>query len=142
MECEIYKTVKRTNISDNFIKQIIQCILSHIKAEVHISVHLIGDARMKSLNKQYRGQNKTTDVLSFAMKDGMSMPMGNELGDIFISIPRIRVQAHKHDVSFKEEFVRMLVHGVLHLLQYDHITKKDADNMFGLQEVIVSEIIL
>lgn len=138
MECEIYQTVKRAGVSHRFVKQTVQNTLRTIKEKGNVSVHLIGDHKMRTINRQYRGKDSTTDVLSFAMSDGMSMPMSDELGDIFISIPRIHAQSREHDVSFREEFIRMLVHGILHLTGYDHVTQKDAQKMFGLQEKIVS----
>jgi probable rRNA maturation factor len=141
MECTIYQTVRRSGVSHHFIKQMMSKILSKMKSKGNVSVHLIGDTKMKSLNKQYRGKDSTTDVLSFAMHDGMDMMMGDELGDIFISIPRIHIQARDHNISFKEEFVRMLVHGILHLLGYDHMKKKEAEKMFRLQEKLVFDII-
>jgi probable rRNA maturation factor len=103
-----------------------------------VSVHLIGDTRMKRLNTIHRGKEKTTDVLSFSTLEGAPLPGEyTEVGDIFISVPQIIRQSKKYKVSIKEEMTRMLVHGVLHLVGYDHVEQKDAKRMFGIQEEMV-----
>lgn len=98
---------------------------------------------MRSLNFRYRGKDATTDVLTFPLSEGEdffenSLP---ELGDIFISVPQIRRQARELGINPQEEFVRMLIHGVLHSIGYDHMTKDDAEKMFGLQEKLLSQLV-
>ena len=80
-----------------------------------LSLTLCGQAPIKDLNLQYRKLNKVTDVLSF--------PLGDEymLGDVVISIPQSIVQADRYEVTIEEEFLRLLIHGVLHLLGFDHV---------------------
>jgi len=93
------------------------------------------------MNFQYRGKDRTTDVLSFGLYEGeSSRAQGNELGDIFICVPQIIRQARRFSVSTKEEFIRMLVHGILHLLGYDHETSSDATRMFELQEKLLIQL--
>ena len=101
-----------------------------------VEVHLVGDARIRKLNKQYRGIDKPTDVLSFAWKEDPGY-QGALLGQIYMSVPYIERQAKRFNVSAKEEFVRMLVHGLLHIVGYDHMKDKEAKQMFSLQEKIV-----
>lgn len=75
---------------------------------------------MRRLNRQYRGLDKTTDVLSFPLSEtGLTKP-GDALGDIVISIPRAAAQAEAYGVSFNNELLRLLLHGLLHLVGYDH----------------------
>ena len=79
---------------------------------------------MRKLNLRYRGVDKTTDVLSFPLTDqvtnrGIPWP-GNALGDIVVSIPRAVAQAETYGVSFRNELLRLLIHGLLHLIGYDH----------------------
>ncbi len=75
---------------------------------------------MQRLNRQYRGLDKTTDVLSFPLcETGLPGP-GEALGDIVISIPRAEAQAQAYGVSFRNELLRLLLHGLLHLVGYDH----------------------
>lgn len=104
-------------------------------------VAVISDEEMKKLNFQYRRKNKTTDVLSFAFKEDKKIKT-DFLGQIFISYRQIEKQAKECGVSIKEEFVRMLVHGLLHLIGYDHDTVLKEKKMFVLQEKIVKKTIL
>lgn len=89
-------------------------ILKHIE----ISVLLVNDDAMRRFNKQYRGIDRTTDVLSFPQSPFAAAPVF--LGDIVISLPKARRQAEEYRTSFGLEIARLLVHGVLHLLGYDH----------------------
>ena len=143
MECLVFKTVARPGVTDSYIKDVVFFVLKKIKKEKgSLSVHLIGDTKMKSLNTTYRGKKSTTDVLSFSSQEGdffSSSPI--ELGDIFISIPQIYKQSREHIISSKEELTRMLIHGVLHLDGYDHIKKRDADKRFSLQGRLVKHFL-
>ncbi len=83
------------------------------KAE--LSVVLTDDAGIKELNRKFRRINKPTDVLSFPQNDP------SVLGDVVISVERAAHQAAKFKVSMGDELDRLLVHGILHLLGYDHV---------------------
>lgn len=143
MECLLFSTVRRTPPLSR--AQIITTVYYTLRAEHKngtISVHVIGDEKMKELNRVHRGKNKTTDVLSFAATEGKWFGKQEEdLGDIFISAAKIRKQAKVWEVSAAEEFTRMLVHGVLHILGYDHITKSEASIMFGKQEKYLKAVL-
>lgn len=139
MGCIIYSSIKKNILSEKKIQEIILIILKKIKKRGDLSVHFISDQKMKNLNKQYRNKDKTTDVLSFANENSF-FKKENDLGDIFISISQIKRQAKKYSVAEKEELLRMLVHGILHLVGYDHLSKKDSENMFKIQENIVKKI--
>jgi len=108
-----------------------------IKGEVEIN--LVGDKLIRELNKNYRGKDQTTDVLSFAWREAGDK---ENLGQIFISYPQIKRQAKEYGVPVKQEFTRMLAHGVLHLVGFDHLKEKDAKKMFTLQEKIVNRFFL
>ncbi len=92
--------------------------------EAELSVLFVGSRKMKALNTHYRGIPKETDVLSFPMNEVQAFLPGTSrslvLGDIVISIPRTIAQAQDYGASFYEELFRLLVHGLLHLLGYDH----------------------
>lgn len=77
---------------------------------------------MRALNRLHRGVDRTTDVLSFPQFDGSPFPPGAELmlGDIVINLHKTGRQAKEYGVSFNEELKRLLIHGLLHLLGYDH----------------------
>ena len=86
-----------------------------------VSVLLVGDRAMRTLNRRYRGKDRTTDVLSFPMREGRFSRMCRELlGDIVICGPAAGRQARSAGVTLREETGRLLVHGLLHLLGYDH----------------------
>ena len=103
-----------------------------------LSIVLTGDAEVRELNRLYRGKDKTTDVLSFPLLEGKRLKSGRgdslPLGDVVISIPQAKRQAREQTKAFKEEMALLLVHGILHLLGFDHGTKAEEKRMFGLQE--------
>lgn len=110
--------------------------------EKTISVHLVEEKEMRELNKKHRKKDRVTDVLSFPLlsKKEMRDDIYSEVGDVFLCLPRIKKQAAEYGVSFEEEIARMLAHGVLHLLGFDHKNKKSAKKMFHLQEKIVKKV--
>lgn len=110
------------------------------KINKSIIINLVDDNVIKKINKQTRGQNKITDVLSFAWQED-KLVKSDFLGEIYISISQIKRQAKEYKVSLKEEFFRMLVHGILHLVGYDHLKEKEANIMFKKQENILKELI-
>lgn len=89
------------------------------EAETEVCVALVGDARMRRLNRTYRNKDRTTDVLAFAYRE-VESGVAPLLGDVVISIPAARRQAKACSHSLDEEVLRLLIHGVLHLAGYDH----------------------
>lgn len=84
-----------------------------------LTVALVGDAEMRPLNRQYRKKNQTTDVLSFIAAE--TFPSGTVLlGDVIISVEQARRQAAQRQKTLKSEMTVLLIHGILHLLGYDH----------------------
>ncbi len=120
------------------IQKVFKVIHKNTKINGEVEVNIIGDEEQKKLNFHYRGLNKTTDVLSFAWKEDKVIKT-DYLGQIYISYPQIVRQAKGLGISAKEEFVRMLAHGFLHIIGHDHIEKKEAEVMFGIQEKIVEQ---
>jgi len=115
--------------------------LLDLKGEYDISLSLIGPIKMKRMNKQYRNIDKTTDVLSFAYNDGLTLSGddNHDLGDIFINVNRVHSQALDYGHSIKREFCFLFVHGLLHCLGYDHHTIEEEKEMFSLQEKILGK---
>lgn len=114
-----------------------------IKRPYNVSVVIIGNQRMKTLNRQYRGKNKTTDVLSFSsvIRDlPVSKEMPGTLGDIFICQDVAIKQAKEAGHSLRKEMQTLFVHGLLHLLGYRHGKAADRDKMFKLQNKIIKRI--
>jgi probable rRNA maturation factor len=97
--------------------------------EAELSLVLCTDPFIRRLNKQYRGKDQPTDVLSFAMQEGQKMGEATVLGDLILSVDTARRQATEHGHRVEEELRILLVHGLLHLLGYDHIRPADAVRM-------------
>ena len=107
-----------------------------------VSVLLVDDAEMRRLNRDYRGVDRTTDVLSFALNEGEEPdPQPLFLGDIVVSVERARVQAQEAGVTLEAEMARLLVHGALHLLGYDHErSTEEAAEMQRREEEILAAL--
>jgi probable rRNA maturation factor len=89
--------------------------------DAEVSVLLVGDRAMRSLNRVYRDKDRTTDVLSFALREGaFGSVQRHVLGDIVVSLPAAARQAREAGGTLQKEVDRLLVHGLLHLLGYDH----------------------
>ncbi|TNF47333.1 rRNA maturation RNase YbeY [bacterium] len=110
-----------------------------------LSVLLTDDSEIQSLNYQYRGVNRPTDVLSFSQVEGDPIPHEKGpiiLGDVVISLERAREQAVDLNVTVEEELRRLFIHGLLHLMGYDHEgsiadarkMKELEDRLSGLRE--------
>lgn len=105
------------------------------------SIVFIDDEYMHELNLKYRGIDRTTDVLSFAFEDNNKICYNiRQLGEIFVSIPKMRLQAEEYRHSEKRELAFLIVHGILHLLGYDHtLGLKEEKEMFEKQELVLNE---
>ena len=105
------------------------------------NIILIDNEYIHKLNKEYRGIDKITDVISFALEDSQDEIKLDfrVLGDIYISIDKAKEQALEYGHSFLREFAFLTIHGLLHLLGYDHMTKKEDEVMFKKQEQLLSE---
>jgi probable rRNA maturation factor len=91
------------------------------ESSAELTVSLIDDAEIRRLNRDYRGKDRPTDVLAFAMREGARVA-GDDivLGDVVISLDTAARQARQRQVSTADEVRTLLIHGVLHLLGYDH----------------------
>ncbi len=85
-----------------------------------LSLTLVNDEAIRSLNRDYRGKDRATDVLSFALDGDGQAPAERLLGDVVISVDTARRQAAGYDASLQRELYRLLIHGILHLLGHDH----------------------
>ncbi|HJT23601.1 MAG TPA: rRNA maturation RNase YbeY [bacterium] len=131
-----------------WIKRLATLVLKKVKGasfekKAELSVVLTGDAEVRKLNRLYRKKDKTTDVLSFPLLEGMRLKTGKKdgvpLGDVVLSIPQTRRQARQQGKDFHEELAFLLTHGILHLLGYDHGTKAEEKKMFGLQDRLLEK---
>ncbi len=107
---------------------------------VIFNVIIVNNEKIHEINKEYRGIDRPTDVISFALEDDKSFNRNDirVLGDIYISIDKVKSQSEEYGHSFKRELFFLAIHGLLHLLGYDHMTKEDEKVMFGKQEEVLS----
>jgi probable rRNA maturation factor len=90
------------------------------RCDAELSIVLVSDPLMRGLNRRWRGKDRPTDVLSFSQRDGGGMVLPGLLGDVVISVPTARRQAEECGETLGACGERLLIHGVLHLLGYDH----------------------
>ncbi|GAP06488.1 probable rRNA maturation factor YbeY [Anaerolinea thermolimosa] len=113
----------------------------HVKEdEVDLTIVFDDDARIQELNQQFSGINAPTDVLSFPANVIDPETGRLYLGDIIISVPRAEVQAVEAGLKVEEELTILVVHGVLHLLGFDHYTDVDKMKMWATQKNILAEL--
>ena len=109
--------------------------------EVQVSILFCSDPYIKRLNKEYREVDTSTDVLAFSMHEGRFPKVHPEiLGDVVISLETASCQARRFRHSLDEEIALLVVHGILHLLGYDHLKKKDKELMRRKEKEILRVI--
>lgn len=121
-----------------------------LKDNTEMSVTFVNNDEIKEINSKYRGVDRATDVISFAIEDGdddfplimdgeMAAEIPENIGDIFVSIDKVAEQAEFLDHSYERELGFLVVHGFLHLNGYDHMKQEDEDVMFPLQRKIMDD---
>ena len=122
------------------VKNLLDYALKYKKLNnVVFNVIFTDNETIRKINKEYRGIDRETDVISFALEDNeeITFEFGRLLGDIYISVPKMKSQAKEYGHSEKREMSFLVIHGLLHLLGYDHMTKEDEEVMFKEQELIL-----
>ena len=142
--------IDESNVVKEEDQQLIESLLQYaakaegITDECELSVTFVDNEAIRQINREYRGKDAPTDVISFAMEEmgedeieivGADMP--RMLGDIIISVDRTKEQAEEYGHSFQRELGFLALHGFLHLLGYDHIEKEDEIVMFTKQKDIL-----
>ena len=125
-----------------YLNKIIKSTLKHEDAKNSIfSIVFVDEETIQDLNRKYRNIDKVTDVLSFAFEDIDKVEYNKcrFLGEIYICIPRMKEQAIDYGHSEDRELGFLVVHGLLHLLGYDHMNIEDEKVMFSKQELILNE---
>ena len=122
------------------IKKVLQYTLKceNVKKAV-FNVILVDNKYIRKINKEYRNIDKETDVISFALEDYKDVNTSiRVLGDIYISLEKAKSQALEYGHSLKRELAFLAVHGLLHLLGYNHENKEEEKIMFGKQEMVLN----
>ncbi|MBQ9824086.1 MAG: rRNA maturation RNase YbeY [Solobacterium sp.] len=115
-----------------------------LKGDSVISVTFVRSRTIHAINRDYRGIDRPTDVISFAIQDEADQFFEEEekdLGDIFINIDYAKRQAKEYGHSYEREICFLFTHGLLHCLGYDHMTQEDEKVMFNLQKKILDPIV-
>jgi len=146
MPVHMQSQVRRVTIDQAHLDRLARAILSDVaETSAELGILFVGDQRMRGLNRRYRGQDRTTDVLAFAMREA-STPHASRLtprplGDVVVSIPTAQRQARQRGRSLDEELTVLLVHGILHLCGYDHErSEKEARRMHRREGMILRSI--
>lgn len=121
------------------LRELCHKVLCAENSTLPVNIVMTGDAEVRELNRDYRNKDKTTDVLSFPWECD---PEDSEflddeeklLGELYISVPQVERQAPRFDTTFEEEMNRVTVHGLLHLLGFDHIKPQDRKIMRAREE--------
>ncbi len=133
------------NVTSNLIAGISKKTLRYLKLyHVNLCIIITDNAFIREINKRYRGKDSPTDVISFAYREEPFPEIDavdEELGDIYISTEKAREQSADYGNDLQGEITRLLVHGILHLVGYDHEKGEDeAENMRILEEEILNKI--
>ena len=123
------------------LHEFITFVLKEEKLEnVEFNIIFIDNPRIHEINLTYRGVDRPTDVISFALEDNKKIDLGVRLlGDIYISIDKAKEQATSFGHSLRREISFLAVHGLLHLLGYDHMTEEEEKVMFAKQEELLQK---
>ena len=143
MEIDIYNETNE-NLDEEFktVHEVLVHGLKKLKIDEAIfNVIIVDNEYIHKLNKEYRNIDRETDVITFALEDDKTFnPDIRILGDVYISIDKAKSQSEEYGHSFIRELCFLAVHGMLHLLGYDHMKKEDEEIMFKLQEEILDEM--
>ena len=138
---EIKENVQK-NICEDKLKQAVLATLDHLDRNQNIALTLVitGNEQIQTLNRQYRDDDAPTDVLSFT--SGHTDPETGKLylGDVLISYPQAKSQAKTRGHHVDDELQLLVVHGVLHLLDYDHLVPNEKEHMWDIQESILAKL--
>lgn len=134
---ELNKTnyLRTKKIFDKVVKLINKTL--NIKKTYLFDVDIINSKKMLEMNAKYRNINKTTDILSFRMSDSEDKTPSNLLGEIYINHELAKQQADENKKTLIYQLAYLFIHGVLHLLNYDHVDQKSYKKMFTLQDKLI-----
>jgi probable rRNA maturation factor len=149
MELDFQTTFSELSSFEEEYKRLLEKTLHHLNVgdDVIVSVSLVDNEFIHQMNRDYRHVDRPTDVISFAFLDGEADPLellkDNTnpvcLGDIYISVEKALQQAEEYGHPLKRELQFLFVHGLLHLLGFDHMTEEDEKEMFALQDEILKK---
>jgi probable rRNA maturation factor len=113
---EVVVSGRRLPVSRALVRRVVQTVLRSERRDALISVTFLGRDSMRRLNAEHKGHDRPTDVLTFGLTD----PSGRTIGDVYICPWVARQEAREREIPFRQELVRLIVHGTLHALGRDH----------------------
>ena len=141
-EVSIYNNTSEEFPYEDIIEKVVNKALEKEKIKkASCSIIIVDNDYIHKLNKEYRGINRPTDVISFALEDDKTMVIPDEirlLGDIYISIDKAKEQAKEYGHSLERELCFLATHGILHLLGYDHMIEEEEKIMFKRPEELLN----
>lgn len=154
MEITVNNLQRKVRLPQNYEERVQECVrevccMEGVQQEYEVGITIMDDEGIRLLNRDYRGIDAPTDVLSFSVSDrGEDEPAvfgeGEEepliLGDIVISAERVEKQAAEYRHSTLRELCFLVVHGMLHLLGYDHEDKESEEKMFAKQKQVLESV--
>jgi rRNA maturation RNase YbeY len=146
MPVHVQSQVRRITFDQVRLERSARAILADVgETAAELGILFVGDRRMRGLNRRYRGKDRTTDVLAFAMREACTPHAvhlaPDVLGDVVISVPTAWRQAIEAGRSLDEELAWLLIHGILHLCGYDHErSEKEARRMHRRERMIQRSI--
>lgn len=146
-----YNAISELPNEEKLIKEVVSRVLEEEKVlpEVDVYITLTNNEEIHKINKEYRDVDRPTDVLSFPMYErdeiaGLKNNTDDEiekiLGDIIVSIEKVREQAEEYGHSFERELAYLVTHGMLHLLGYDHMIEEEKAVMRKREEEILETL--
>ncbi|MGI5949510.1 rRNA maturation RNase YbeY [Peptoniphilus sp.] len=130
-------TDETLNIVTKTVEKVLE--LENFDDDAEVSVSFVGDEEIQELNRDFRGVDSSTDVLSFPIDDEFKI-CGNILGDVIINMKRVMKQAKEFGHSNERELSYLTCHSILHLLGYDHIDEDDKKIMREKEKNVMSEL--
>lgn len=126
------------NVTKELFERYLKAICELLEVEGNFSYNVVSPERIRALNKEYREIDDATDVLTFRLDDDDSFPVfeeeEKEIGDIFMCIEKAQENCETFNVTLEEELLRLSLHGVMHLLGYDHKT-----NDFATEPMLIKQ---
>lgn len=135
------ETDEDLTLETNKIFELLEFTLKREKLDnVEFNIIFVSSDKIHEINREYRNVDRVTDVISFALEDNETIKFEHRvLGDIYICVSRAHEQAVEYGHSFLRELCFLSIHGLLHLLGYDHMEKEEEEIMFKKQEDILNE---
>jgi len=127
-------------VQDNFNRIIKDSLFDRYSQKTQLSIVFVNDQIMKEINYQYRDKNSTTDVLTFPLNEKLNDTY--LLGEIIISIDKAKKDAQLFGITLFREIMILLIHGITHLLGFDHETDQQEDSMKSIENLLINQISL